>query len=586
MEPREIIVSELKNNTPSWWMYLTIGGMGLLFAGMVGYSFHLGDRMNRVYSPLIDAAMEIKLEAAIAHLWFEEILSGDRNEDMQLVWKHLEQSDWYARAMLEGGTNSEGIFIPLDDRAMRLKIQEVRKKLAEFMAITQKRLKTKETSGAGTDIDQRYDAVFEEFLREADEVETRLQQIMGKDLSHFRLTQILLIGSSFLLTLFVGVSFYRFERKMQHEAEEKKQSLFQFPSQNPNPILRVDRNGKVLYANAQAVRVLRFLNYKTDAPDPDLFQPFIQEAFGFNSSVEFETNINNRTFWFQIWPFQGTDYVNIYGHDITNRIRAEEKIKATATELERSNQELRDFNFIASHDLQEPLRKIIIFGDRLESSIPKKDKKVRDYLNRMQKSAARMRQLIDGLLQFSACCNFPHPQPYRDIDLKGVVEDVLSGLEARIKETGGSVRVKSLPILEADGEQMRQLFYNLIGNALKFQREGMAPNIRLDSSKNGNGTWKIRVRDNGIGFDPHYANRIFKPFERLHRKNDYEGCGMGLAICKKIVFQHRGNISAHGAPNHGTTFTITLPEKQNPESNGRSAGLLTQYPANGGFPEE
>ncbi len=169
-----------------WRIYLLMCVVGLLTTGMLGYGFFKGNRMNIVYAPLVDAAMEIKLEAALAHLWFEEIISGDRYKDISAVWKHQDQAEWYAKAMLEGGKNPEGTFIPIDDAEIHRKIKNVQGRLKEFRRISQKRLETKGLSGIGTDIDQRYDHVFRSFLKEADEVETKLQQIVAKYLSSFR----------------------------------------------------------------------------------------------------------------------------------------------------------------------------------------------------------------------------------------------------------------------------------------------------------------------------------------------------------------------------------------------------------------
>ena len=197
----------------TWRMYLLICIVGLMITGILGYGFFKGNRMNEVYAPLIDAAMEIKLEATTAHLWFEEIINGDRYEDISAVWKHQDRAEWYVQTMLEGGKNPEGTFIPLDDVEMRRKIENVQGKLKEFREIAQERIEAKETSGIGTDIDQRYDHVFRSFLKETDEVETKLQQIMAKDLSDFRHTQVLLIVISLLLFLAIGISFWYFDNQ-------------------------------------------------------------------------------------------------------------------------------------------------------------------------------------------------------------------------------------------------------------------------------------------------------------------------------------------------------------------------------------
>jgi signal transduction histidine kinase len=196
-----------------WRIYLMITIVGLSVMGMLGYGFYTGDRLVRVYAPLVDAAMEIKLEATLAHLWFEEIASGDRQQDIATVWGRFDQADWYAKAMLEGGKNPEGTFFPLDDDEMRRAITEVRGKLARFRDITKQRLTAITTSGPGTPIDQHFDAVFKDFFNQADEVETRLQQVIAQDLGSFRHTQLILIAACLILFLLILIAFSRFDRR-------------------------------------------------------------------------------------------------------------------------------------------------------------------------------------------------------------------------------------------------------------------------------------------------------------------------------------------------------------------------------------
>ncbi len=235
--------------------------------------------------------------------------------------------------------------------------------------------------------------------------------------------------------------------------------------------------------------------------------------------------------------------------DLTERKLAEERLK-------RSNRELEQFASVAAHDLQEPLRKIQAFGDRLQTRARDLDGQSRDYLERMLSSATRMRSLITDLLTFSRVTS--KAQPFVRVELDGLVREVISDLEVRIQQTRGRVEIGSLPALDADPLQMRQLFQNLIGNALKFRRPEEAPVITIDSKRAGS-FWQISVRDNGIGFEEVYLDRIFEMFQRLHGRTEYEGTGMGLAICRKIVERHRGSITAHSQPGAGATFIVKLP---------------------------
>jgi len=168
--------------------------------------------------------------------------------------------------------------------------------------------------------------------------------------------------------------------------------------------------------------------------------------------------------------------------------------------------------------------------------------------------------LIVDLLDYS---KMEHRGPYTaELDLKNVIEEVISDLELQIKETKGTVNVGQMPTIEGSGPKMRRLFQNLISNSLKYCKANEPPVVSIDSFNTGNGAWEISVEDNGIGFDEKYSGLIFKPFKRLHGKNQYEGTGMGLFICKKIISQHSGNISVTSKVNRGTRFMVTLPQKQ------------------------
>lgn len=244
--------------------------------------------------------------------------------------------------------------------------------------------------------------------------------------------------------------------------------------------------------------------------------------------------------------------------DITERKQAEEQRQRYAVELERSNAELQDFASVASHDLQEPLRKVLAFGDRLrEHSGPSLDETGQDYLRRMQGAAGRMSQLIESLLQYSRVTS--RAKPFERVDLAQVMFEVVGDLEERLRESGALLRWEVPPIVTADRTQMRQLLQNLLANALKFQPPGQKPEIYLSARKTEGGEWEICIRDNGIGFDPEYAERIFRPFQRLHGRQEYAGSGMGLAICRKIALRHAGTLLARSAPGAGSTFVLTLP---------------------------
>jgi signal transduction histidine kinase len=244
-------------------------------------------------------------------------------------------------------------------------------------------------------------------------------------------------------------------------------------------------------------------------------------------------------------------------------------LKNYAIRLEQSNRELEDFAYVASHDLQEPLRKVQAFGDRLKEKYGDAlDERGRDYIVVMQNAALRMQTLINGLLTYSRVTT--QAQPFEPVNLNQVAQEVVSDLETRIEQVGGKVEIKDLPTVEADPLQMRQLLQNLIGNGLKFHRDDAPPLIKVWAKpvqSDGNGhissveMYQVMIEDNGIGFEEQYRERVFQVFQRLHGRDEYEGTGIGLATCRKIVERHGGVITANSTPGQGSTFIFTVPAK-------------------------
>ncbi len=241
-----------------------------------------------------------------------------------------------------------------------------------------------------------------------------------------------------------------------------------------------------------------------------------------------------------------------------NRELAEtnDELARRARELARSNADLDQFASIASHDLQEPLRKVRTFTDRL--TVMESDRiseKGREYLERANAAAARMQTLIEDLLKFSRVAT--QGRRFAPVDLERVAHEVVGDLEAQVADSGAVVRIGSLPTISADEPQMRQLLQNLLSNAVKFRRDDVVPEIDI-SARVENGTVTIVVTDNGIGFDPQYSRRIFRVFERLHGAGAYPGTGIGLALCRKIAERHGGTVVADSVPGIGSTFTVMM----------------------------
>ena len=265
----------------------------------------------------------------------------------------------------------------------------------------------------------------------------------------------------------------------------------------------------------------------------------------------------------------GVEHILSSARDVTERIEAEEQAARYRSELEKRNRELQDFAYVASHDLQEPLRKIRAFSDLLEEDYGDRlDEEALAYIDRVQDAAIRMSTLITDLLQFSRITT--KGEPFSEVDLSDVVRGVISDLEIAVSESGAEIVVGELPTIEADPMQMRQLFQNLLSNALKFRQEEVQPVVHVSATVERNADarpsaaaeiCRITVSDNGIGFDSQYVDRIFSPFQRLHTRRQYDGTGMGLAICRRIAERHNGTISADSTPGEGSTFIIELPTR-------------------------
>lgn len=247
---------------------------------------------------------------------------------------------------------------------------------------------------------------------------------------------------------------------------------------------------------------------------------------------------------------------------LTQELRlSEQALKNYASRLERSNKELEQFATIASHDLQAPLRKVILFSDYLKTSLGENiSDESQDYMTRIQKATRKMQSLITDLLALSRVSR--KGKPFVPVDLREIAEDVLGDLDEYIRETQAEVKLGTFITIDADGMQLHQIFQNLIGNALKFHLPDVHPVIEVSATAIADNLCEIRVKDNGIGFDEKYLDRIFTVFERLHGDTEYEGTGMGLAIVYKIVERHGGNVTAQSRPGEGATFIVTLPIHQ------------------------
>jgi len=362
-------------------------------------------------------------------------------------------------------------------------------------------------------------------------------------------------------------------------------------------ICGVDAQGRITFANPAAAKLMDYeINEMIGQPEALVFSPAEssereapREPHDLQPKEVVLTRRNGSCFAAEFVQSPIRENSHVVGRvllfkDITERMRAGEALSLKAAELARSNAELEQFAFVASHDLQEPLRKILAFGDRLKLKCDAAQLgEGGDFLDRMQNAAARMQRLINDLLTFSRTIS--RSEPFQSVDLGAVTREVLGDLEVLIEKTKASVEVSALPTIEADPTQIRQLLQNLVSNALKFQSPGATAKIRIEAKlirsvaaaghtsvfsrqsvgEPGNVAeeWcELSVQDNGIGFDVKYLDRIFVVFQRLHGRQEYEGTGIGLAVCRRIVDRHGGTITARSQPGAGATFIVSLPVKQ------------------------
>ncbi|MBD2070005.1 PAS domain S-box protein [Leptolyngbya sp. FACHB-671] len=379
------------------------------------------------------------------------------------------------------------------------------------------------------------------------------------------------------------------ERKQAEVNLTASETLYRrlFESAQDGILVVAPENGSITDANPSLLKLLGYayqelvgkklweIGFVSEAEGQQTFQTLIEQGdlrydnlllrtrYGRHIEVEFISNV---------YQAGSRQVIQCNVRDITERRQTEAELRQFTTRLQQSNQELEDFAAIASHDLQEPLRKIQAFGDRLKSQYSQAlTHEGQDYLERMQTAARRMQVLINDLLSVSRITT--RAKPFVKVNLNEVIQEVLSDLEIQIQRVKAQITVEELPTIDADPLQMRQLLQNLLSNALKFHQPDVPPIVLIrsqifnsacpdGSNPLQNARCQIIVTDNGIGFAQNYTDRIFTVFQRLHSSSEYEGTGIGLAICRKIAERHGGTITASSVPGQGSTFTIVLPLQQ------------------------
>ncbi|HEX7367754.1 MAG TPA: ATP-binding protein, partial [Pelobium sp.] len=365
---------------------------------------------------------------------------------------------------------------------------------------------------------------------------------------------------------------------------EKTESIYKTIASNvPDSIvLMFDSNYKLILFDGPIINDFKF--EKALKAGIDLKEIFVDEDYQYNhqilqkafngEEIQAEREFGDKTFMIDYKPVKNVSgdvfNVMVVMHDITEIKNVQRSLEVKIEELNNSNQDLEQFAYVASHDLQEPLRKIRAFGDRLQNKFSNDiAEEGLDYIKRMQSASERMQTLIDDLLTYSRVTRTD--EGFVDVDLHEELQKIIEDLEYTIEKKDATLDIMVNHHIAAIPGQIRQLFQNLLSNAIKFTKDGVNPVVEVKSEilrgnlldnpelEQNKDYCRISIQDNGIGFDQQYADKIFELFQRLHTRNEYQGTGIGLAVCKKIVDKHNGTISVSSKLGYGTKFVIILP---------------------------
>jgi signal transduction histidine kinase len=330
---------------------------------------------------------------------------------------------------------------------------------------------------------------------------------------------------------------------------------------NPNPVVETDLQGNVTYCNQEAcARFPDLLRLGTRHPILANLSAIIAELrSGGGEFYSRDLEIEGSIFEQKIVYVPEADLIHIFSSDITQLRQAQDELAAQAEELARSNAQLQEFAYVASHDLKEPLRVISGFAQLLaENYAGKLDKDAYEFIGYMVDGASRMQTLINDLLEYSKVST--QGKPLEPVHSSDALKQAIYNLQVAIRETEAQVTYDDLPRINGDANQLTQLFQNLISNAIKFRRKDERPRIHISASlEEGGDRWVVSVTDNGIGIAPEHRERIFDMFRRIHGRGNYPGTGIGLAVCSKIVERHGGRIWVESEPGKGSTFSFSLP---------------------------
>ena len=525
-----------------WHVCLMIGSLSVVILGSMGYGFWSGNHMIAGQAPMIDAAMEIKLEATTAHLWFEEVISGDKLEDLEAVMAHLSKADWYARSMLQGGENSEGVFSPLKDETLQREIIEVRGKIAKFNQITLERWDNRESAGIGTDIDQRYDRIFRDFIAQADKVETGLQQTLTRQLRNFRLLQSILIGACILVTIAVTAAIGKLVRQQVRD----KVSLNSMNQQLNATNQQIKASEQQLLAVNQQLRASEqqqlAANQQLKAREQQLLAANQQLKAGGQQLRATNQQLQS---------------------EVTQRKKTEGKLRQAQKEADAATSAKSQFLASMSHEIRTPMNAIIGFSDMLADE--DLNRKQKENVNIIRESASSLLNLINDILDFSKIEAGQLNVEITDCSLGKLLNSLESMMKPQAMQKSLDFQIgqgNDLPAhIQSDPYRLQQCLVNLVSNAIKFTDQG---HVYVETSLHeGNNQHLIRfdVEDTGIGIPQQNQATVFESFTQadgsIARK--YGGTGLGLTITRQLAELLGGELTLTSEPGKGSIFSLVIP---------------------------
>jgi len=566
------------------------GALTLMVLIGIGYQVHLTARLQAVHEPLLDAVAAITLHATNAHLTGEEFLAGDR-DDGTVAWDQLDLAEGYARALLQGGVYRELNLPRITDPAVRGRVEDAMVQLRDLRTLLGRRLA--QSSGAGSDrvvalgLRDAFHQTFQAVLSGISEAGDRSRDIMFRERTALLRTQTCFLVGWLIVAVAGAYVLWLLERRnieafaAIRRAEGEMRELVRGVESTVEAIVMTDVHGDIFYINPAFTTMSGYEPHEVLGKNPRFLKSGVQPdslyadlwATILRGDV-WVGEITNRRKDGSLYDASVTiapvvdnngvveNFVAVQA-DITERKRTEEALRhltevlqEQTDELKRSNEELEQFAYVASHDLQEPLRMVTSFTQLLERRYgDRMDAEGREFIAYAVDGTHRMQALIHALLEYSRVGR--RETSRASVDMQQVFDGVIADLGAVICESGATVTCAPLPVVEGDSIQLGQLLQNLVSNALKFRGDRL-PVVQVSAERHGE-EWELAVRDNGIGIDPVYADRIFVIFQRLHTHDHYQGTGIGLALCKKIVQVHGGRIWVESQSDEGATFHFTLP---------------------------